>query len=136
MATQTIQSLLQKREDILKSLNDVNAQIIHATLDIGGGATLASAIPAAGGKRAGGKGGTRRKWFDRGEMIKLSRKLLTHPMTQADLVRGLASAKGYDKGLPAGEKSRFKSAAYQAIAAALNGKQLLRNKQGQVSARR
>ena len=73
------------------------------------------------------KGGARRKWFERGEMIKLARKLLTQPMTQADLVRGLSTVKGYDKGLPAAEKARFKSAAYQAIAAALTGKQLYRN---------
>jgi len=140
MTSDQILALLRRREELLKNLSEINAQIIHFTLDHGGDSAIA--IPAhvarVGGRADGSaqKGGARRKWFERGEMIKLSRKLLAQPMTQADLVRGLASAKGYDKGLPSSEKARFKSAAYQAIAAALNGKQLFRNKLGLVSARR
>jgi len=138
MTSHQILSLLQKRENLLKDLSEVNAQIIRFTLDHGGQPSIS--IPAArAAVRADGSGrrsGARRKWFERGEMIKLSRKLLAQPMSQAELVRGLASAKGYDKGLPASEKSRFKSAAYQAIAAALHGKQLFRNRTGQVSTRR
>lgn len=140
MMSDQILALLRKREELLKNLSEINAQIIHFTLDHGGDATIAvsAQVARASGRPNGAtkKGAARRKWFDRGEMIKLSRKLLAQPMSQADLVRGLANAKGYDKGLPASEKARFKSAAYQAIAAALNGKQLFRNKTGQVSARR
>jgi len=137
MTSHQILSLLQKREELLKNLSEINAQIIRFTLDHGG--ETAVSIPAGRSRvRTDGSGkkvGMRRKWFERGEMIKLAKKLLSHPMSQADLVRSLASAKGYDKGLPASERARFKSAAYQAIAAALNGKQLFRNRAGQVSTR-
>lgn len=141
MKSNSIAKLLQRREALVKELNELNTQIIRLTLDSGADAALGVLLQA--GARGAGKGvvtaargGARRKWFERGEMLRLSKKLLTQPMSQADLVRGLSSAKGYDKGLPASEKARFKSAAYQAIAAALNGKQLFRNKLGQVSARR
>lgn len=138
MTSHQILSLLQKRENLLKDLSEINAQIIRFTLDHGQQPSIP--IPAVRAVvRTNGSGrrtGARRKWFERGEMIKIARKLLTQPMSQADLVRGLAGAKGYDKGLPASERARFKSAAYQAIAAALNGKQLFRNRSGQVSTRR
>ena len=143
MKSTDIAKLLQKREILVKELNELNTQIIRITLDDGAGTSALSAVLQARGTARGAakstgaaRGGARRKWFERGEMLKLSRKLLTQPMSQADLVRGLSTAKGYDKGLPTAEKARFKSAAYQAIAAALNGKQLFRNKQGQVSTRR
>lgn len=138
MSSNPIIALLQQREELLKHLGHINAQIIQLTLDTG----VPVAMPEGGAGRAGrarapgAKAEARRKWFERGEMVKLTRKVLTQPMSQADLVRALASAKGYDKGLPTSEKARFKSAAYQAIAAALNAKQLFRNKQGQVSMRR
>ena len=126
MSSQTILALLHQRDELLKRLNQINAQIIQATLD--SGASVKESAARSGGKR--------RKWFERGEMIAMSRKILTRPMAQADLVRGLASAKGYEKTLSSAEKARFASAAYQAIAAALAAKQLTRNKLGQVSARR
>jgi hypothetical protein len=134
MTSKSVLHLLQRRDDLLKQVGDINAQVIQIMLD----GNAAAALPAAAGRAAarGGKTESRRKWFERGEMVKLSKRLLSQPMTQADLVRALASAKGYDKGIPASEKARFKSAAYQAIAAALNAKQLFRNKQGQVAVRR
>ncbi len=138
MTSNQILAMLQRREELIKQLNEVNTQIIRLTLDPGPDVAIGIVQGTGRGARsaAASKGGARRKWFERGEMIKLARKLLTQPMAQADLVRALSSAKGYDKGLPASEKARFKSAAYQAIAAALNGKQLARNKQGQVSVAR
>jgi hypothetical protein len=138
MTSKAIVSLLQRRDALLKQISVINSQVLQQMLDSGTAAS-APGMPAGRGARGralAARGGTRRKWFERGEMIKLTRKILTQPMTQADLVRALAGAKGYDKGLPATEKARFKSAAYQAIAAALNGKQLFRNKQGQVATRR
>ena len=138
MTSNQILALLQTRESLLKQLNEVNTQIIRLTLDSGSDAAI-GVLQRSGrsgrgaGASAASKGGARRKWFERGEMLKLDRKILTQPMAQADLVRALCSAKGYDKGLPAAEKARFKSAAYQAIAAALTGKQLVRNKLGQVA---
>src|SRR5450755_1929421 len=110
MTTNQILTLLQRREDLLKDLNEVNAQIIRLTLDHGAGVAGGDIAEALRGARSGGaaaKGGSRRKWFERGEMVQLAKKLLTQPMAQADLVRGLATAKGYDKGLPAAEKARF-----------------------------
>jgi len=138
MSSHPILTLLQQREELLKHLGQINAQIIQLTLDTGAATAAPEALVARAGRaRANGaKAESRRKWFERGEMVKLTRKVLTQPMSQADLVRALAAAKGYDKGLPTSEKARFKSAAYQAIAAALNAKQLLRNKQGQVAIRR
>ena len=142
MMSKNILSLLQRREELIKHLGDINAQIIHLTLDTGPAAgNFPSALTSRGGRGIrvqglAGKGEPRRKWFERGEMVKLSKKILTQPMAQADLVRALATTKGYDKGLPTSEKARFKSAAYQAIAAALAAKHLIRNKQGQVAARR
>jgi len=139
MTSNKILALLQSRETLLNQLNEVNTQIIRLTLDNGPDAAIGVLQRSGRGARSTGaasKGGARRKWFERGEMLKLAKKLLNQPMAQADLVRALCSAKGYDKGLPASEKARFKSAAYQAIAAALNAKQLVRNKQGQVSVSR
>jgi hypothetical protein len=136
MTSKSILSLLQRREGLIKQLGDINTQIIQITLDQSATALPVELLARAGRGAVAAKGGARRKWFERGEMIKITRKVLTQPMTQADLVRALSSAKGYDKGLPASEKARFKSAAYQAIAAAINAKQLYRNKQGQVSTRR
>jgi len=129
MSSQKILSLLQERDGLLQQLNEINAQIIRATLEPGQSAS--NFATAKSGKPA--KGAKRRKWFERGEMIALSRKLLTKPMSQADLVRGLLGAKGYEKSLSAPEKARCKSAAYQAIAAALSAKQMVRNKSGQVA---
>ena len=141
MTSNHILALLHSREELIRQLNEVNTQIIRITLDSGPDAAIGLAQRGGRGARgtaasAASKGGARRKWFERGEMLKLAKKLLTQPMAQADLVRALSSAKGYDKGLPASEKARFKSAAYQAIAAALNGKQLVRNKLGQVAVHR
>jgi hypothetical protein len=139
MTSHHILTLLQRREELLKDLGGINAQIIQLAMDQNSDAAITLVGDAARASRSGTaakKGGARRKWFERGEMIKLAKKILTQPMTQADLVRSLATAKGYDKGLPSSDKARFKSAAYQAIAAALNAKQLFRNKLGQVSTRR
>ena len=135
MTTQQILQLLEKLEKLLKEVGDLNARIIRLTMETGADLVALPGARAGGAKR-GAAGGGRRKWFERGEMIKLSRKLLTAPMTQADLVRALGDAKGYEKSLPESEKARFRSAAYQAIAAALAAKQLFRTKQGQVSTRR
>lgn len=134
MTSKSVLNLLQRRDDLLKQVGDINAQVIQIML--ASNSTAALPAVAAGRVARGGKSESRRKWFERGEMVKLTKRLLSQPMTQADLVRALASAKGYDKGLPASEKARFKSAAYQAIAAALNAKQIFRNKQGQVASRR
>jgi hypothetical protein len=139
MASKPIQSLLQRRDDLLKQLSEINTQVVRHLLDSGAAAAaMPGGIALRGGRMlvAGGKGRSRRKWFERGEMIRLSKKIVTQPMSQADLVRALSTAKGYDKGLATADKARFKSAAYQAIAAALEAKQLFRNKQGQVSTRR
>jgi hypothetical protein len=139
MTTTQITSLLRQRESLLKDLSTLNERLVRATLDqvaASSDALTAQLSKGAAGKMARANGKSRRSWFERGEMVKLAKKLLTQPMSQADLVRALASAKGYDKGLSSSDKARFKSAAYQAIAAALNGKQLFRNKLGLVSSRR
>ena len=135
MSTSQILSLLQRREELLKELSHANGQIIRIALEHNGDQET---IPGLRRGRAA-KGevvGARRKWFSRGEMLDLSQKILTKPMSQAELVRHLLAAKGYDKDLPASEQARFKSAAYQAIAAAINAKQFTRGKDGTIALRK
>jgi hypothetical protein len=137
MATSAnITPLVRKREALLKELTAVNEQLLRTALD--SVHASAAAMPAGLGraaKAAGGTGGKRRSWFERGEALALSKKLLTKPMAQADLVRALASAKGYNKGLSSADQKRFQSAAYQAIANGIAAKKLVANRDGKVSAR-
>jgi hypothetical protein len=127
-------ALFHKRDELLGALAEVNARIVRATLDLGRAAQMPAPRGSAKGRAAGA--GTRRKWFERGEMLTISRKVLTKPMAQADLVRALSTAKGYDKGLSAPDKARFQSACYQAIASALATKKLSKDRAGKILPRK
>ncbi|HUN92915.1 MAG TPA: hypothetical protein VMU33_12720 [Burkholderiaceae bacterium] len=131
-----IAPLIRKREALLKELGVINEQLLRTALDTVHASV--GALPAGLGKGVKGDGapkGKRRSWFERGEALALSKKILTKPMTQADLVRALASAKGYTKGLAATDQKRFQSAAYQAIANGIGARKLVQLKDGKVSAR-
>ncbi len=136
MSTSQILSLLQRREELLKELSHVNGQIIRIALEHSGDNETIPGLRRGRAAKGETVGGARRKWFSRGEMLQLSQKILTKPMSQAELVRNLLAAKGYDKDLPASEQARFKSAAYQAIAAAINAKQFTRGKDGTIALRK
>jgi len=138
MSTKKIIALLTRREALLKELGALNAQIVRLAVETGESsiAAASAAVPGRGRSARGAAASSRRKWFERGEMLRLTRKLITEPMAQADIVRALAAAKGYDKSLSDEDRARFSSAAYQAIAAAINARQLTRNRAGQVAVRR
>jgi hypothetical protein len=131
--TKQVLALFRKREELLDALAQVNSRIVQATLDLGSAAHMPAARGGAKGKAAKG---SRRKWFERGEMLMLSKKVLDKPMAQADLVRALSAAKGYDKSLPAADRTRFQSACYQAIAAALATKKLSKDRAGKILPRK
>jgi hypothetical protein len=131
-----IAPLVRRREALLKELNALNETLLRTALDTV--SSTVGALPPGVVKAAKGgiaAKGRRRSWFERGEALTLSKKLLTKPMAQADLVRALASAKGYNKGLSSADQKRFQSAAYQAIANGIAAKKLIQSKDGKVSAR-
>ena len=132
-----ITPLLRRREALVRELSVVNEQLLRTALDAV--ATTPHELPAVlarnGAKPLAGLKSRRRSWFERGEALILSKKLLTKPMAQADLVRALSAAKGYTKSLSAADQKRFQSAAYQAIANGIAGKKLVQAKDGKVSAR-
>jgi len=132
--TDKVLALFRKREKLLDALGELNAQIMRATLDLASAARMPAARAAGKGRKAAGA--KRRKWFERGEMLKLAQKALDKPMAQADLVRALAAAKGYDKSLPAADRPRFQSACYQGIAAALATKKLFKDRSGKILPRK
>ena len=129
--------LLKRREALVKELGVINERLLKTALDAVAATPLAmpAAVGRAVAKGAGAAKSKRRSWFERGEALTLSKKLLTKPMAQADLVRALSAAKGYTKGLTAADQKRFQSAAYQAIANGIAGKKLVQAKDGKVSAR-
>jgi hypothetical protein len=122
-----IAGLFARQEGLLKQLIMLNGQLYRAVAN--GGASSSAEQRASRGAKA------RRSWFVRGEAPKLMKRLAKKPMAQADLVRALSAAKGYDKGLSSGDKKRFQSAAYQAIANAVAGKKLVLGRDGSVRAR-
>jgi hypothetical protein len=97
---------------------------------------LANLVAGAGrAKGSGPRSATtskRKSWFKRGEAVMLFKKHATKPLAQADLVRAVLAAKGYDKGLSAADRKRVTSATYQAIANAVVGKALVVGRDGMV----
>jgi hypothetical protein len=129
----SLESLFSRQSELVRELHTVTAKLqklSHLVVSKKGASAAANGSAA---KRNGVS--KRRSWFERGEAVGLLKKLAKKPMHQADLVRALSSAKGYDKGLSAADAKRFQSAAYQAIANAVAGKKLIAIKDGTVRAR-
>ena len=127
-------SIVTERARIVRELEVVNRALAKATVANGHqGASRSQPSKASSGKVSRGK---RRSWFERGEAPALLKKFATKPRTQADLMRAVAAAKGYDKGLSAADSKRVQSAVYQAIANAVASKKLVASKDGTVRAAR
>jgi hypothetical protein len=87
-------------------------------------------------KRAGRKKVRKlRQWFSSGEAIGLMKKIVRAPMTASDIVKALAHAKGYDKGLPPEQLKRFQGTAYMAVSNAVKAGNATRMKDGRVRIR-
>ena len=130
----TLIDIVAERDRVLRDLEAVNRVLAKATVaKVAENGSKARPAKASNGHRVGAK---RRSWFEGGEAATLLRKLATKPMAQADLMRAVAAAKGYNKGLSAADSKRVQSAVYQAIANAVAGKKLIAGKDGTVRAAR
>jgi hypothetical protein len=101
-----------------------------------GATSSVSAKPEISVKRAGRKKVRKlRQWFSSGEAIGLMKKIVRAPMTASDIVKALAHAKGYDKGLPPEQLKRFQGTAYMAVSNAVKAGNATRMKDGRVRIR-
>jgi hypothetical protein len=101
-----------------------------------GSAPAVSARSEISVKRAGRKKVRKlRQWFTSGEAIGLMKKIVRAPMTASDIVKALAHAKGYDKGLPPEQLKRFQGTAYMAVSNAVKAGNATRMKDGRVRIR-
>jgi hypothetical protein len=101
-----------------------------------GSAPAVSARSEISVKRAGRKKVRKlRQWFTSGEAIGLMKKIVRAPMTASDIVKALAHAKGYDKGLPPEQLKRFQGTAYMAVSNAVKAGNATRLKDGRVRVR-
>jgi hypothetical protein len=76
-----------------------------------------------------------RQWFTSGEAVGLMKRIVRAPMTASDIVKALAHAKGYDKGLPPEQLKRFQGTAYMAVSNAIKAGNAVRMKDGRVRIR-
>jgi hypothetical protein len=76
-----------------------------------------------------------RQWFSSGEAVGLMKRIVRAPMTASDIVKALAHAKGYDKGLPPEQLKRFQGTAYMAVSNAIKAGNAVRMKDGRVRVR-
>jgi hypothetical protein len=76
-----------------------------------------------------------RQWFTSGEAVGLMKRIVRTPMTASDIVKALAHAKGYDKGLPPEQLKRFQGTAYMAVSNAIKAGNATRMKDGRVRIR-
>jgi hypothetical protein len=76
-----------------------------------------------------------RQWFTSGEAVGLMKRIVRAPMTASDIVKALAHAKGYDKGLPPEQLKRFQGTAYMAVSNAIKAGNATRMKDGRVRIR-
>ena len=98
--------------------------------------SAAATVSAAEAKRSGRKKVRKlRQWFASGEAIGLMKRIVRSPMTASDIVKALAHAKGYDKGLPPEQLKRFQGTAYMAVSNAVKAGNATRLKDGRVRVR-
>ena len=103
---------------------------------------IVAALAAEGGTRSNSpprkpasvKSASPRHRFEPGEAVNLMRKLVTKPTRPAEVVRRLASAKGYEGTLGESDEERFRWATLSAIKAAVGAKRLVKHKDGKVAA--
>lgn len=144
-----VTELESRRKALELELDSVNSRLkaIQQALDASaradsngagrsGSTTAASARSEISVKRAGRKKVRKlRQWFTSGEAIGLMKKIVRAPMTASDIVKALAHAKGYDKGLPPEQLKRFQGTAYMAVSNAVKAGNATRLKDGRVRVR-
>jgi hypothetical protein len=124
---------------ISQELVEVNQKIqyllaVHATGASVAGTSTNGAMRIANAKVSNGlrKNGKRQSWFDRGEAVKLIRRVARRSMRPAEVVHAVMDAKGYADTLSADDKKRAQSAIHQAVIAAVKTGALSRDKEGAV----
>ncbi len=142
-----VSELESRRRALELELAKVNSKLkaVRQALDAsarsdgdGSGRASASAPSSTTGvaKRAGRKKARKlRQWFASGEAIGLMKRIVRAPMTASDIVKALAHAKGYDKGLPSEQLKRFQGTAYMAVSNAIKAGNATRMKDGRVRIR-
>lgn len=132
--SKTVQNLEARRTALTGELARIEARLAIISKALAGEATPG---PAAGGVRRG-KGNrptaSKRAWFEKNEIGKLLRRAAKSPSAVADVVRGLAKLKGYDKSLSPEEMKRFQGAAFMAVSHGVKSKVLKRRADGSVVA--
>jgi len=117
----------------LKAIQQALATSAHTGSN---GAARASEGAVATGKRPARKKARKlRQWFTSGEAVGLMKRIVRAPMTASEIVKALAHAKGYDKGLPPEQLKRFQGTAYMAVSNAVKAGNATRLKDGRVRIR-
>jgi hypothetical protein len=124
---------------ISQGLVEVNQKIqyllaLHANRVSDVGPALAIAVPIGNGRTLKNlrKNGARRSWFDRGEAVKLIRRVARRSMRPAQVVHAVMDAKGYATSLTGDEKKRAEAALHQAVILAVKAGALTRDQEGAV----
>ncbi len=107
---------------------------LHATAATGVGPSANGTVRIATTKVSNGlrKSGKRQSWFDRGEAVKLIRRVARRSMRPAEVVHAVMDAKGYAGTLSGDDKKRAQSAIHQAVISAVKAGALSREKDGAV----
>jgi hypothetical protein len=124
---------------ISQELVDVNQKIQYLLARHAAGSSAAvsdshGALRIANAKVSNGlrKKGQRQSWFDRGEAVKLIRRVARRSMRPAEVVHAVMDAKGYAGTLSGDDKKRAQSAIHQAVISAVKAGALSRDKDGAV----
>jgi len=126
---------------ISQELVDVNQKIqyllaMHASQASGVGSPAAIAAPIQKTKVSNGlrKSTARQSWFDRGEAVKIIRRVARKSMRPGQVVHAVMEAKGYAASLATQDKKRAEAAIHQAVISAVKAGVLTRAADGAVRA--
>jgi hypothetical protein len=125
---------------ISQKLVEINQKIqylltLHATG--ASGAVARQTVSIGNSKVSNGlrNSGKRQSWFDRGEAVKLIRRVARRSMRPAQVVHAVMDAKGYAASLTGDDKRRAQSAIHQAVISAVKAGALTRDNAGTVRVR-
>jgi len=139
----SVSHLQARKEAIEKELADIDSrfQVIGRALNSDGAAAQkpimpadANPAPAASTSRDSSSSKRRKlqRWFASGEGVDLMKRYVHAPMPATDVMKVLARAKGYDKGLTPAMAKRFEATAYMAVANAVKSGAARRFKDGRI----
>ena len=127
---------------ISQSLVEVNQKIqyllaVHANRVANVGTPVSIPAPVSKVQVSNGlhEGRARRSWFDRGEAVKLIRRVARRAMRPGEVVHAVMDAKGYASSLARQDRKRAEAAIHQAVISAVKTGMLTRNADGAVRAR-